>query len=87
MNPKKNITRDSNRLTSALGVTFHRLSIAGFLLGGRIMYQVAHHDDDGTEAEYWYILDDSTPGAAAIGETYDNEADCLAEVERLNEAA
>jgi hypothetical protein len=48
------------------------------------MYHVAKHADDGTEMEYWFVQDDSTAGYAAEGEAFDNEADCLKEVDRLN---
>lgn len=48
------------------------------------MYHVAHHEDDGTEQEYWFVQDDTKMGTDAEGEAFDNEADCQDEVDRLN---
>ena len=48
------------------------------------MYHVANHEDDGIEQEYWFVQDDSAMGSDAEGESFDNEEDCQAEVDRLN---
>jgi len=51
---------------------------------GKKMYHVAHHEDDGTEREYWFVQDDSAVGIDSIMECFDTEAECIAAVDRLN---
>jgi hypothetical protein len=48
------------------------------------MYFVAHHADDGIEAEYWMIMADGAAGQYAIVESFDEEKTAEKECDRLN---
>ena len=41
------------------------------------MKNIMHHEDDGTEREYWAIYDDSIAGQESIIGTYDTESEAI----------
>jgi hypothetical protein len=47
------------------------------------MLEIMHHEDDGTEQEYWAIYDDCVPGEKSILETFDTKKEAIKALEKI----
>ena len=48
------------------------------------MKNIMHHEDDGTEREYWAIYDDSISGQDSIIATYDTEDEAISALSKMD---